>query len=353
MKNGRHHALVLVFLLSMMMLGVQPVASQSATMNPAQIVEPFEEMLPGVYVATEWWNQSSDDYDWEYFDDDYDDFDEYEYYYEVEDIYGNLYYIEDNSSYDYEDDWMYTNLLVVVVLDPDASFMSWLKDYDWSTSYVTEPYPDDPTAPIRTDSSEVYLPSQDYEDELRVENLWSLFWNPPAEGLTGDEVFVFSSFYYDTYNYSFSMDADYIWYDESMVEVDANDVIPILSEESEWASYMNESWDYADDWSFTYFGFDISEMVLNGDQVEWMDHYFSGMSAFNDTNDNGIMDIFYQEVEIDFDEDGVIDWTYYEMDPEQSELAYDFYSSGASLGDITLPYLNDDEKHTAKGKIYW
>ncbi|MHA1636737.1 MAG: hypothetical protein ACTSUB_01875 [Candidatus Thorarchaeota archaeon] len=351
MKNGRHHALVLAFLLSIMMLGVQPVASQSAIMTPAQIVEPFEEMLPGVYVATEWWNQSSDDYDWgipEPTDasapsQDYDDYEEYVYYYEVEDIYGDVYYIEDNSTYDYDNDWEYNNLLVVVILDPDASFMSWLVNYDWSTGYVTEPYPEDPNNLTMTDS-EIFLPSQDYDEELSITNLWTLFWNPPAESLTGDEVFVFSSFYYDSFNYSFSMDADYIWYNDEMDVVNANDVIPNLTEEYEWVSYMNESWSYADDWSFSYFGYDISEMVLNGDQVEWMNHYFSGMSAFNDTNDNGIMDIVYNEVEIDFDEDGIIDWTYYEMDPEESELVYDFYSSGASIGDIKLPYLNDDDQ---------
>ena len=160
MKIRRPHALVLAFLLSVMMLGVQPVASQSPTMTPAQIVEPFEEMLPGVYVATEWWNQSSDDYDWGIPEptvitepsQDYGDYEEYLYYYEVEDIYGDLYYIEDNSTYDYDYDWEYTNLLVVVILDPDASFMSWLADYDWSTSYITEPYPEDPTDASITNS---------------------------------------------------------------------------------------------------------------------------------------------------------------------------------------------------------
>ena len=85
-------------------------------------------------------------------------------------------------------------------------------------------------------------------------------------------------------------------------------------------------------------------MTLNGDQVQWMDHYFSGISAFNDTNDNGIMDIVYDTVEIDWDEDGVIDWTYQVMNLEESELVFDFYANDASMGNIQLPYLNDNDQ---------
>ncbi len=339
MKKGRHHALILAFLLAVMALGIQPVASQTNFMTLAQIAEPFEEMLQGVYVATEWWNQSSDDYDdWMTPYESYDG-DDLEYYYEVEDTSGNTYYISDDSEYNYTDDWMFSNLLVMVVLDPDASFMAWLSTYDWSEYWWTDPGYND-TIP---EPAEPFLPAdEDYVPT--VQDIWSLFWNPPAAAMTGDEVFVFSSFYYNTFNYSYSMAADYTWYDESMVEVDANTVIPNLAEEYQWASYMNESWDYADEYSYTYFGYDVQEMTLNGDQVQWMDHYFSGISAFNDTNDNGIMDMVYDTVEIDFDEDGVIDWTYEVMNLEESELVFDFYANDASMGDVQLPYLNDNNQ---------
>ena len=340
-KPNLKHAIALT-LLGVLVLSAQPVAGNPArTLTPAQISEPFEEMMTGVYVATQWWNDSSDYwYNQEFYD-------MYEYYYYVEDTSGNVYWIEDTSVYDIYDEWDYSNLLVVVILDPDASVMSWLATHDWSEPYQ---YPSD--TGNSTDSGVVTEPSEPFEpaqenDTTYSNDLWTIFWNPPTEAMTGDEVFVYSSFYFNSWFSDIYMETNYTWYDENWEEVDPNSVIPNLSEEYEWASWMNESWVYDEEWSYYGYGYDITEMTRVDDQVQWMDHYFSGMSVYNDTNQNGIMDMAYVEVEYDFDEDGVIDWTTYTLDYNTSEILFDFYSNEASLGEVHLPAINED------GQIEW
>ena len=301
--------------------------------TPAQIVEPFSEMLPGVYVAWEWWDESG------YFDSnetiyptepypenetgDYTDpgnyTNPYNWYYTVIDVYGNIYYIEEDYEYHYISDWSFNNLLVVILLDPDASYMAWLASITNDTDTTEDP----------------------------EEYVWSIYWWPEPEAFTGDEVFVYSTFYFYGSNESGYYHADYTWFDENMTQVDANDVIPNLNESYSWVSYMNESYHYEYDWEYAGYGFDVNEMYLEGNQTLWMDHYYSGMSIYNDTNDNGIMDLVYDEVEYDWDEDGVVDWIYYEMNLTASELVYDFFPSYGSLGEITMPHLNSD------GLIEW
>ena len=337
-KPNLKHAIALT-LLGVLVLSAQPVAGNPArTLTPAQISEPFEEMMTGVYVATQWWNDSSDYwYNQEFYD-------MYEYYYYVEDTSGNVYWIEDTSVYDIYDEWDYSNLLVVVILDPDASVMSWLATHDWSEPYQ---YPSD--TGNSTDPgiiTEPFEPAQE-NDTTYSNDLWTIFWNPPTEAMTGDEVFVYSSFYFNYWFSDIYMETNYTWYDENWEEVDPNTVIPNLSQEYEWASWMNESYVYDEEWSYYGYGYDITEMTRVDDQVQWMDHYFSGMSVYNDTNQNGIMDMAYVEVEYDFDEDGVIDWTTYTLDYNTSEILFDFYSNEASLGEVHLPAINED------GQIEW
>jgi hypothetical protein len=314
----------------------------------AQITEPFSEMLPGVYVAWEWWDESgyfdsNETENWESDEsgepteptDPTDPEDPiepdptnetgaytepYNWYYSVVDIYGNVYYIEEEYDYHYVSDWSFNNLLVVILLDPDASYMAWL-------------------ASITNDSS-------DYGEDAE-EYVWNIFWWPEPEALTGDEVFIYSTFYFSEFNESGYYHSEYTWFDENMTVVNANDVIPNLNETYSWVSYMNESYYYEYDWEFAGYGYDVNEMYLEGNQTLWMDHYFSGMSIYNDTNGNGIMDVVYDEVGYDWDEDDEVDWVYYEMNLTASEYVYEFYPTYGSVGEITTPYINSD------GLIEW
>jgi hypothetical protein len=330
-------------LLGVLILGAQPVASSpTITYSPAQIVEPFEEMMTGVYVATQWWNDSSE----YWYNETY--YDMYEYYYYVEDVNGNVYWIEDTSIYDIYDEWDFSNLMVVVILDPDASVMAWLATHDWTDPY--DPYPGTTTEPRNTTYSEpvgAFGTAQDDNETSYSNDLWTLFWNPPTEAMTGDEVFVYTSFYFNHWYSDIYMESNYTWYDENWNEVDPNSVIPNLAEEYEWAMWYNESWVYDMEWSYYGYGYDVTEMTLVDEQVQTMDHYFSGMSVFNDTNQNGIMDMTYVEVEYDFDDDGIIDWTTYELDHNTSEILFDYYSNEATLGEVNLPAIN------ANGQIEW
>lgn len=301
--------------------------------TPAQISEPFNEMLPGVYAAWDWWDESGH-YDSNetvypepteptepYPENETGDYiDPYNWYYTVVDIYGNIYYIQEEYDYHYVSDWSFNNLLVVILLDPDASYMAWLA----SMTDKTTDYPED---------SEEYV--------------WSIYWWPEPEALSGDEVFVYSTFYFHESNESGYYHADYTWFDETMTEVNANDVIPNLNESYSWVSYMNESYHYDYDWEYAGYGYDVNEMYLEGNQTLWMDHWYSGMSIFNDTNDNGIMDIVYEEVEYDWNEDGIVDWVAYEMNHNASELVYEFYPTDGSVGEITTPFINSE------GMIEW
>ncbi|MFW9933018.1 MAG: hypothetical protein ACFFDR_10215, partial [Candidatus Thorarchaeota archaeon] len=337
------HAIAIVFL-GLLVIGTQTVAGSPVNiMTPAQIIEPFEEMMTGVYVATEWWNQSSDD--WQY----YNYRGTYDYYHYIEDASGNVYWIHEQNEYDIYDEYDFSNLLIVIILDPDASVMAWLANHpttpDWYSTYpgdiTSGPEPTDPTN--STDPSTTTEPTTTVttnETEEVYFDLWSLFWNPPVEAMTGDEVFVYSSFYFSYYFSDYYYETNFTWYDEDMVEVDPNDIIPTLGEEYQWASWMNESWLYDEEWSYYGFGYDISEMTRVADQVQWMNHYYSGMSAYNDSNSNGIMDMVYKEVGYDFDEDGTIDWTTYIVDAENSEKIYDYYSDEATLGEVNLPAVN-------------
>jgi hypothetical protein len=130
-KNLRFIALGL--LVSIALLNVAPNAALANpdTHAPAQIVEPFEEMLPGVYVASMWWNDSGSNLDWEhddaepgYFDDDDDAepgyfnaggddddvvCDNIEYTYKVEDNEGNMYYILEEGVSERSHNWSFSN----------------------------------------------------------------------------------------------------------------------------------------------------------------------------------------------------------------------------------------------------
>ena len=157
-------------------------------------------------------------------------------------------------------------------------------------------------------------------------------------------MFIYSSLYYNEYNSSSYYRADYQWTDGNGLPVDANSIIPNLSEEYQWASYMNETYEYDYNGNYCGFGYDVNEMFRTEDTEEWMQHYFSGLSVFNDTNDNGRMDLVYDEIEYDWDGNGEIDWVSTELNRTASELVYDFYADHAEVGEIVTPYINADNQ---------
>ncbi|MBY8996767.1 MAG: hypothetical protein KGD60_03475 [Candidatus Thorarchaeota archaeon] len=303
----------LVLLASILLLGVgsNTVIALDGAFSSAQIASPFTEMQPGVYVAWEWWNETGSDYsipmESGYFSNVTDGYYYYDYY--VEDIHGNNYTIDEISQYNWTSEWSFSNLLVVILLDPDASYMAWMSRQ-----------PD-----IATD-------------------LWSIYWWPQEDALSGDEVFIYSSFYYSEHNSSNYYYADYTWRGNDGFPVDPNIVIPDLKPEYEWASYMNETYEYDYDWDYCGFGYDVNEMFRAGNTEHWMNHYFSGFSTFNDTNGNGKMDIVYAEVEYDFDEDGLVDWISYELNETASEFVDGFHTENANVGEISTPHINSDNQ---------
>lgn len=304
-------SLVLVSSIIVLGLGTNAATALDGIYNSAQIVSPFTELQPGVYVAWEWWNETGRDYsvpiDPGYFSNVTDDY----YYteYHVEDISENRYTITEISFYNWTSDWAFSNLLVVILLDPDASYMAWMSQQ-----------PD------------------------IAEDIWGIYWWPHEEALSGDEVFIYSSFYYSEYNSSSYYYAEYVWQTEDGSTVDPNSVIPYLKSEYEWVSFMNETYEYDYDWNYCGFGYDVNEMFRTENTEHWMNHYFSGFSTFNDTNGNGRMDIAYSEVEYDFNEDGIIDWTWYEMNETASEFVYGFQTTNANMGAISTPHINSDNQ---------
>ncbi len=331
----------------LMMMAVGPnavLATPQTGGTGMRTAGPFTEMLPGVYVASTWWNESgeqdSDDTIWEptqatnvtrveptttvtvYPSDGetytgnttgpmnpiYPTFPEDVIAY-VEDINGAGYWIKKDYEYEWSYGWSYSTLLVSIVLDPDGSFISWLSTLG------------------------------------QIENLWLVYWAPNYDALSGDEVVIFSAFYYhQTHNTGF-YNANYTWFDMSMNPVDPDEIV--LASDYDWAEYMSgsEQYDYND--NYTYYGYDINEMYFADNQSRWMEHYFSGMTVFNDTNGNGIMDIVYDEVGQDIDHDGRDDWMYHALNASASEMVYDFYSSDAVLGSVEEPHINDN------GQIEW
>ncbi|MFW9814029.1 MAG: hypothetical protein ACFFF9_16320, partial [Candidatus Thorarchaeota archaeon] len=172
MKGKIIQFVVMALLTSLLMtgIGMQLPLVQGNSFTSNQIVTPFNEMQPGVYVAWEWWNQSGSDYSVPIDPGYYTDTNitergtEFLTVYYVEDIFGNNYTISENSYYNWSSSWAFSHLLVVILLDPDASYMAWMAS--------------------RGD----------------INDLWSIYWMPEGGALTGDEVFIYSSFYYNEYN---------------------------------------------------------------------------------------------------------------------------------------------------------
>jgi hypothetical protein len=314
-RTGRKST-TLILIAGLIFLGLSvgvTAAPITDTHTATQTTSPFTEMQSGVYVASQWWNETGNDYAINTEPGYYTDVrgSQYIIKYNVEDVHGNQYTITENSISNWTSNWSFSNLLVVILLDPDASYATWIASQE------------------------------------NITDLWSVFWWPHAGALSGDEVFIYSSFYYSEYNSSSYYWAEYTWQDENGAVVNPNEVIPYLPAEYAWASQMNGTYEFAYKWHYSGFGYDVNEMMRSGTTEQWMQHYFSGFSVFNDTNHNGRMDLVYSEVPYDFNADGIVDWTNYELNRTASELVYDFYPDDARIGQISFPSLNDE------GQIEW
>ncbi len=311
--NDRRVATVLL-VTTLMMISIGPVAAMQVGQSPkpAQSAPPFQEMLPGVYVYWRWWNESSRtvgpvpmDARNQY---------SYRYIYYVEDTFGHGYWIREDSEYNSTDVWSFSNLLVTIILDPDGTFISWLS---------TQP---------------------------RQENPWTIFWAPNIKALSGDEVFIYSSFYYSKYNYSYSYKSDYTWTDKMGNTVNPNSIIPNLKEEYQWASVMNASQSHSSNRHYCGFGYDISEMTTKDNQTQWMQHYFNGLSVFNDTNHNGIIDVTYETnmPGVSGPSTNIMpNESYPVLNEKKSELEYIFIAQNATIGQVQTPFVNTN------GEIQW
>jgi len=341
-KDLRFIALGLLVSIALLNIAPNAALADPSTHALAQIVEPFEEMLPGVYVASMWWNESGSDLDWTfdavepgYGGQVIDDIYEYTFY--VEDTNGTGYYVLEESVSDWSYNWSFSNLFVTIILDPDGSYMSWLANQGLPDEARPMSDPETPVLDI--------LPDDPLEEPVEeTDSLWYIFWTPEPEAMTGDEVFIYSSFYFSEDEGSSYYAGNYSWFTEEMDPVDPNDIIPNLAEEYYWAAYMNESYEYDYSWDYAWYGYDVNEMFIVEDEVRWMEHYFAGLSVFNDTDGDGIMDIVYSEYEYDFDGDGKTDWVYYGMNETASELVYEFYANQGDVGDIVMPHINADNQ---------
>ncbi len=371
-KNQRLTAMVVMATLFVIAVTPRMAVAQTRPYAAAQVVEPFVEMQPGVYVATTWWNESySNDYQfvwspevvmpqynnetsgsspaggyhpadnstwenwgnetwpwnnetwpwnnetwpWENSTDAYwDDWAKLTnglmeplIIYYVEDADGNAYWIEMNYTESWHTAWDFATLQVTVLLDPDGSYMSWL---------ASQP---------------------------NITDVWTVYWSPNPDALSGDEVVIVSDFYFMSTRTSGNYYINCTWYDMEMNLIENPEDIQ-LAEEYQWAGELTQEGRYDYNYTYVTYGYDVLEMYVDNNQTHQMEHYFTGLSVFNDTNNNGIMDIVYSDVDVDYDDDGVTDWKYQVVNESASERVYGFYTTGASLGDVVTPHINDDNQ---------
>ncbi len=275
----------------------------------------YEEMLPGVFVWYSWWNETSDD--WLYPEDlEYPEIEPI-WNVTVEDIYGVTYTISEVYEFTWEEDWDYSSLFVAILLDPDRSFVQFL------TSNPTD------------------------------DDAWDDYWEAEEVLYSGDEVFIYSSLYHLSWFVNYSFYTGFKWVAENGTIVDPNNVL--LMPQYFWAQYLNESWADSGSWSYTGIGFDISEMfetaldvpIVPGfpaHQLTWIEHYYSGLTVFNDSNSNGLMDLNYLTVSEDFDDDDIPEIEFQVIDLSLSEMKYQFHPDNATIGEVVLPHVNENSE---------
>ncbi|MFX0174189.1 MAG: hypothetical protein ACFE9L_20095 [Candidatus Hodarchaeota archaeon] len=272
----------------------------------------FQELMPGVFVKHLWSNESEiynitesrdiDDYPFNETSPFLNPF-----FLVVFDTEGNLYYIVVEEELNWLVSWNATRFTVVILVDPDPDLISLLS--------TTDP------------------------DTLNIN----------IDSYRGNGTIYSTDFYILDWSYSYSINENYTWYDSSYQEIDPNDIIPNLAPEFEWANQYNESVQYSDEGQYSVFGFsvyqhtllNITEDFLTTFQVK---HFFEGLSIFNDTNENGIMDVSYENF---------YDYGYHEIawlfnnsiyiGAEESELVYQVWITQVTLDEISIPQIVNNQ----------
>jgi hypothetical protein len=290
------------------------MTTEAAT--PTQLGD-FQQMLPTVWVSWKWMNESN--VDWPLTVNTSAQVNQT---YLVSDARGVQYMIREQGDYTWQSNWTYNSLQVLLIHDPDGSFIRWLQ-------------------------------SAGAHNQTLVEN-------PRRSALTGDEVFVFAHLYEFVNHLTYTYNFHYTWFnvtDESK-PVAASLVIPLLKPQFSWALPMNGTITGQGTRDDCKLGFDLTEFFLSKEpssaplilqntlNPQWAQHEFAGLTVFNDTNHNGIIDLVTQkesfyapttEPNLDFQL----------LNNTQSELAYQFEANSATLGDVVVPHVN------ANGEIEW
>lgn len=327
---------ITLMLFLVLMVTVIPTLTPSNALKTSDIIfsggsiGSFEEMLPGVFVKYGW-ETDAESYNKSYdssfgepminYDDEvpgYENTTIYPYweFYEIVDNSGNIYYIQFNESSSWSGSWNYSSYEVQILLDNDKSLVNHLESEDF-----TEPY--------------------------------ELFYN--QDDLTGDEICYTTGFYLWKWAYDYSYHVEYTWFNENMIEVDPETVIPDLSSDYEWASSLVGIYDDSDSGIYFSAAFDVYILSLanftsttadtslkNRFTVLESNHFFEGMTVFNDTNGNGIADV---EFGTNYYEIGDVAFSDVDKSSE-SELLYNFWFEDFDLGMIDEPKVND-------GQIDW
>jgi len=180
--------------------------------------------------------------------------------------------------------------------------------------------------------------------------------NPRHDVLTGDEVFVFAHLYQFVHHVAYTYSFKYTWTNvNASMPVDSNLVIPLLRSRFIWAQRMNETIAGQGTRDDCKLGFDLTEFFLSNEQVtmpltvrnvlrlQWAQHEFAGLTVFNDTNGNGVIDLFSQRE--NFYQPGTEPPLGFQLlNSTQSELAYHFEANNAPLGEVAMPHLNADNE---------
>jgi hypothetical protein len=177
---------------------------------------------------------------------------------------------------------------------------------------------------------------------------------PDQDLFSGDEVLIFCTFYHFRQDLSYSYDFTYTWTDENTSSpVDPNQVLPLLEPEYSWASFMNDSMSGNGAQRLTYIGFDVAEYFLayrpslgfGNLPALWqiqIQHEFVGFTVFNDTNGNGIMDLYPKSYSGTRGYSGNLDG--YWLNFTRSEFAFQFQITNATVAHITLPRSSSDDQ---------
>ncbi|MFX1537789.1 MAG: hypothetical protein ACFFDI_26660 [Promethearchaeota archaeon] len=268
----------------------------------------FQELLPGVFVKYLWSNESEvynitesrnvDDYPFNE-----TDAASNPYFLVVFDNKYTPYFIAIEEESSWRVSWNATRFTVVILVDPDPNLIRLINTTDANVL------------------------------------------NTNIDSYRGNGTIYSTDFYILDWIYSYSINENYTWYDQSYQEVDPNDIIPNLAPEYEWASRYNESFEYSEEGQYSVFGFSVYQHTLLNLTEDFpttfqVKHFFEGLSIFNDTNENGIMDVSYENYgDYGYNE---IAWLYNNsiyIGAEKSELIFQVWITQVTLDKISIPQI--------------